>query len=166
FVVEQTGRIRVLVGGKRRARPFLDLSRDITAGGEQGLLSMAFAPDYATSGRFYVDFTDRNGNTRVQEFRRSATDPERADCGSRRSILFVRQPYPNHNGGLLLFGPDRLLYVGLGDGGSAGDPKNRAQDLDSLLGKILRIDPKPAGGYDSPPSNFFFNDTATTEIYT
>jgi glucose/arabinose dehydrogenase len=166
FVVEQTGKIRVLVGGKRVRRPFLDLSTDIVSGGEQGLLSMAFAPDYAHSRRFYVDFTDRNGNTRVQQFLRSKRSPNRADRSSRRQVLFVAQPYPNHNGGLLLFGPDRLLYVGLGDGGSAGDPENRAQNLNSLLGKILRIDPKPGGGYDSPPSNPFVGRSGRDEIYT
>jgi glucose/arabinose dehydrogenase len=166
FVVEQTGKIRVLAGGKRLRRPFLDLSADIVSGGEQGLLSMAFAPDYERSRRFYVDFTDRNGNTRVKQFLRSKRNPNRADRSTRRQILFVSQPYPNHNGGLLLFGPDRLLYVGLGDGGLAGDPQNRAQDLDSLLGKILRIDPKPAGGYDSPPSNPFAGRAGRDEIYT
>lgn len=164
FVVEQTGRIRVLVDGKRRARPFIDLSRDITSGGEQGLLSMAFAPDYARSGRFYVDFTDRSGNTRVQEFRRSKSNPDRADRSSRRAILFIRQPYPNHNGGLLLFGPDGYLYVGHGDGGSEGDPHNYAQNLDSLLGKILRIDPRP-GARRSPPSNPFVGKPGRDEIY-
>src|SRR5207302_10041068 len=111
FVVEQTGKVRVLVGGKRLRRPFIDLSNDIVSGGEQGLLSIAFAPDYARSGRFYVDFTDRNGDTRVQEFQRSTRDPNRANASSRRQILFVHQPYSNHNGGLLLFGPDHLLYV-------------------------------------------------------
>jgi glucose/arabinose dehydrogenase len=166
FVVEQSGKIRVLVGGKRVRRPFLDVSRDIVSGGEQGLLSMAFAPGYAQSGRFYVDFTDRNGNTRVQSFLRSKRSPNRANRSTRRQILSVRQPYPNHNGGLLLFGPDRLLYVGLGDGGSAGDPENRAQNLDSLLGKILRIDPKPGGGYDSPSSNPFVGRSGRDEIYT
>src|SRR5436190_327696 len=142
FVVQQTGQIRVLVGGKKRARPFLDLTGDITSGGERGLLSMAFAPDYAKTGRFYVDFTDRNGDTRVQEFRRSKGNPNVANKSSRRQILFIRQPYPNHNGGLVLFGPDGYLYVGMGDGGSAGDPQNRAQNMNSLLGKLLRIDPR------------------------
>jgi glucose/arabinose dehydrogenase len=164
FVVEQTGRIRVLVGGKRRARPFLNLSRDVTAGGEQGLLSMAFAPDYASSGRFYVNFTDRNGNTRVQEFKRSKRNPDRADRGTRRSILFVRQPYPNHNGGLLLFGPDGYMYVGMGDGGSAGDPHNNAQNLNSLLGKLLRIDPAP-GATRSPSANPFVGRPGRDEIW-
>jgi glucose/arabinose dehydrogenase len=162
FVVEQSGRIRVLVGGKRRGT-FLNLSRDVTFGGEQGLLSMAFAPDYASSGRFYVDFTDRNGDTRVQEFRRSG-NPNRANRASRRQILFVNQPYPNHNGGLVTFGPDGYLYVGMGDGGSAGDPQNRAQNLDSLLGKLLRIDPRP-GSTRSPSSNPFVGQAGRDEIY-
>jgi glucose/arabinose dehydrogenase len=165
FVVEQTGRIRVLVGGKRRATPFLDLSRDITSGGEQGLLSMAFAPDYAKSGRFYVDFTDRNGDTRVQQFRRSAGNPDRASRASRRQVLFVKQPYDNHNGGLLLFGPDGHLYIGLGDGGSEGDPQGNGPNLKTLLAKILRIDPRPGGGYDSPASNPFVGRSGRDEIY-
>ena len=166
FVVEQTGKIRVIVNGKRRSKPFLDLTSDVVSGGEQGLLSMAFAPDYARSGRFYVDFTDRNGDSRVQQFQRSKGSPDRADPSSRKQVLFVKQPYPNHNGGLLLFGPDKLLYVGFGDGGSAGDPQNRAQNLDVLLGKILRIDPRPGGGYDSPPSNPFVGRAGRDEIYT
>ena len=164
FVVEQSGRIRVLVGGKRRARPFLNLSGDIAFGGEQGLLSMAFAPDYATTRRFYVNFTDRNGDTRVQEFQRSRANPNRANRATRRPILFVSQPYPNHNGGLVLFGPDGYLYVGMGDGGAGGDPENRAQNLDSLLGKLLRIDPRP-GSSRSPSSNPFIGRAGRDEIY-
>jgi glucose/arabinose dehydrogenase len=167
FVVEQGGRIYVLLGGKRQKRPFLDVSGDITAGGEQGLLSVAFAPDYNRSGRLYVNFTDRNGDTRVQEFRRSRGNPNRADRGSRRNVLFVDQPYPNHNGGLNLFGPDGLLYIGLGDGGSGGDPENRAQNLDTLLGKLLRIDPRRSGSkpYRSPTSNPFAGRSGRDEIY-
>jgi glucose/arabinose dehydrogenase len=164
FVVEQTGRIRVMVRGKRRSRPFLNLAGDVVSGGEQGLLSMAFAPDYAKSGRFYVDFTDRKGDTRIQEFQRSKGNPNRADKGSRRQIMFVNQPYPNHNGGLLLFGPDGYLYVGMGDGGSAGDPQNRAQNLNSLLGKLLRIDPRP-GASLAPASNPFAGKAGRDEIY-
>jgi glucose/arabinose dehydrogenase len=165
FVVEQTGRIRVLVGGKRRARPFLDLSRDITAGGEQGLLSMAFAPDYAASRRFYVYFTDRNGNVRVQQFQRSSASPDRADGRSRRQVLFVRHPYANHNGGLVLFGPDGYLYVGIGDGGSEGDPQGYGPNVNTLLGKLLRIEPLPGGGYRSPASNPFSGKGGRPEIY-
>ena len=154
----------MLVGGKRRSKPFLDLRGDVTFGGEQGLLSMAFAPDYAKTGRFYVNFTDRNGDTRVQEFQRSKGNPDRANRASRRAILFVIQPYPNHNGGLVLFGPDGYLYVGMGDGGAGGDPENRAQNLDSLLGKMLRIDPRP-GAALSPPSNPFVGRAGRDEIY-
>jgi glucose/arabinose dehydrogenase len=169
FVVEQLGRIMVLRGGRKLARPFLDITPLVRSGGEQGLLSMAFAPDYATSGLFYVDYTDRNGDTRVVEYRRRTAD--RADPGSARQLLFQRQPEPNHNGGLVLFGPDGLLYIGLGDGGGAGDrhgPRGNAQRLNTLLGKILRIDPHPGGGrpYQVPPSNPFVGRSgARGEIY-
>jgi hypothetical protein len=165
FVVEQTGRIRVLVGGKRRSRPFLDIAGDVTSGGEQGLLSMAFAPDYAKSRRFYVYFTDHNGNVRVQQFQRSKASPDRADRGSRRAVLFVRHPFANHNGGLLLFGPDGDLYVGIGDGGSEGDPMGNGPNLNTLLAKLLRIEPLPGGGYRSPPSNPFVGKAGRDEIY-
>jgi glucose/arabinose dehydrogenase len=167
FVVEQSGRIYVLVGGKRVRRPFLDVSGEIVAGGEQGLLSMAFAPDYRRSGRFYVDYTDRNGDTRVVEYRRSGRSPNVASRSTRRVVLGVDQPYPNHNGGLLLFGPDGYLYIGMGDGGSAGDPENRAQNLNSLLGKLLRIDPRRGGSaaYRSPASNPFVGRGGRNEIY-
>ena len=167
FVVEQSGRIMLLLGGKRVSRPFLDLSGEVTAGGEQGLLSMAFAPDYAASGRFYVYFTDRGGDQRVQEFRRSSGSPNRADVSTRRQVMSMADPYPNHNGGLLLFGPDGLLYIGTGDGGSGGDPENRAQNLESLLGKILRIDPRADGSsaYRVPSSNPFVGRAGRDEIY-
>jgi len=159
FVVEQGGRIRVVRDGRVLERPFLDISGKVVSGGEQGLLSMAFAPDYATSGRFYVDYTDRDGDTRVVEYRRGSS-PDRADPGSARQVLFQDQPESNHNGGLLLFGPDDLLYVGLGDGGGGGDQHGRignAQSLGTLLGKILRIDPRPDGGrpYRVPRDNPF-----------
>jgi glucose/arabinose dehydrogenase len=158
FVVERGGTIRLLVGGHRRAEPFLDIRDRGSSGGERGLLSMAFAPDYATSGLFYVYYTDRNGDTRVVEFRRATGD--RADAGSARQVLFQRQPEPNHNGGPLVFGPDRLLYIGLGDGGGGGDlhgAHGNGQNLGTLLGKILRIDPRASGGrpYSIPASNPF-----------
>jgi glucose/arabinose dehydrogenase len=130
---------------------------------------MAFAPDYATSGLFYVDYTDRNGDTRVVEYRRATED--RADRGSARQLLFQRQPEVNHNGGLLLFGPDRLLYIGLGDGGGGDDQhgaRGNGQDLGTWLGKILRIDPHQGGGqpYQVPTSNpFVGRDGARSEIY-
>lgn len=137
YVVEQAGRIVVLQGRKARAEPFLDLRGRISAGGERGLLSMAFHPAYAKNRLVYVNYTDPDGHTRVVEYR---TDGVKALPKTARQILFVRQPYPNHNGGQLQFGPDGRLYVGMGDGGSGGDPENRAQDLGSPLGKLLRID--------------------------
>jgi glucose/arabinose dehydrogenase len=135
YVVEQPGTIRVLAGGRLRATPFLDIRSRVRSGGERGLLSVAFDPGYRRNHLFYVDYTDRNGDTRVVRFRAGRG---RAVPSSAKQLLFVRQPYPNHNGGQLQFGPDRLLYVGMGDGGSAGDPENRAQNLSSRLGKLLR----------------------------
>ena len=158
FVVQRTGAIRVIHDGTVQPQPFLDVSARITsAGTEQGLLSMAFAPDYAKSGRFYVDYTDTNGDTRVVEYRRSAGNPLRADPGSAREVLGVKQPFENHNGGLVLFGPDGDLYIGLGDGGAEGDPQRNGQNLGTLLGKILRIDPLQQGGkpYGIPKGNPF-----------
>ena len=108
------------------------------AGGEQGLLGLAFAPDYATSRQFVVNYTDRNGDTRVVRYRSNGT---KALPASARQLLFVKQPYSNHNGGMVAYGKDGLVYVGMGDGGSGGDPENRAQNPASLLGKILRLDP-------------------------
>ena len=167
FVVEQTGRIRLLLGGKRVRQPFLDLRNDVIAGGEQGLLGLAFAPDYSRSGRFYVYFTGRDSNQKIQEFRRSSGSPNRASKSSRRQVMSMDDPYGNHNGGHLVFGPDKLLYIGTGDGGSAGDPENRAQNLESPLGKILRIDPRRRGSspYRSPASNPFVGRAGRNEIY-
>ncbi len=170
FVVEQSGRIRVIRDGRRRSTPFLDLRDKVSCCGERGLLSMAFAPDYARSRRFYVDYTDRAGDTRVVEFRRSGSS-DRAVKASARTVLTQQQPEANHNGGLVLFGPDGLLYVGLGDGGGANDqhgPLGNAQNLGTLLGKILRIDPRPASGraYSVPADNPFVGRSgARGEIY-
>ncbi|MFM9139863.1 MAG: PQQ-dependent sugar dehydrogenase, partial [Solirubrobacterales bacterium] len=147
MVVEQPGRILVVRDGKRQAQPFLDIRSRVLAGGEQGLLGLAFAPDYASSGRFYVYYTRRDGRQAVSEFRRSSSD--RANPASERQVLVMADPEGNHNGGQLNFGPDRLLYIGTGDGGGAGDQHGaigNAQDLGSLLGKILRIDPAAGGG--------------------
>ncbi len=139
FVVEKGGLIRI-VKDDVLAEPFLDLSASVSTGSEQGLLSLAFDPDYQRSGKFYVNFTDADGTTKVAEFSVHDDDPDRADATGRVDLLSVPQPYSNHNGGQLQFGPDGLLYVGMGDGGAAGDPEGRAQNPDSLLGKILRID--------------------------
>jgi len=168
FVVEQEGRILVLKGRRKLRRPFLDITGDVQAGGERGLLSMAFAPDYERSGRFYVYFTDNGGDIQLQEFRRSS-NPNRADQASRRTLLTQEHSrFPNHNGGHLEFGPDGLLYVSLGDGGGGGDPLGSGQSLGTLLGKILRIDPRPAGGrpYGIPSTNPFVGRSgARGEIY-
>jgi glucose/arabinose dehydrogenase len=137
YVVEQIGRIRYLVGGRPNGT-FLDIRSRVASGGERGLLSLAFSPSYARNHRFYVNYTDLNGNTRVVEYR---SRNGKAIPTSARQILFVRQPYANHNGGELQFGPDNLLYVGMGDGGSAGDPGNRAQNLSIRLGKLMRTNP-------------------------
>jgi glucose/arabinose dehydrogenase len=140
YVVEQCGRIaRIpLDGGTQET--FLDISDLVTCEGEQGLLSVAFAPDYADSGRLYVNYTDLDGDSRTVEYRRSADDPAAADPDSARELVHIEDFAPNHNGGLLLFGPDGELYLGMGDGGGAGDPERTAQDPNSPLGKLLRID--------------------------
>jgi glucose/arabinose dehydrogenase len=171
FVVQQDGRIRVVRAGVVLAGDFLDLTGDVIFGGEQGLLGMAFAPDAATSRRFFVNFTNRLGNTVVARFRRS-DDPLVADPASRFDLrwggaggaAFIAQPFANHNGGHLLFGPDGYLYIGLGDGGAGDDPGNRAQTGSELLGKMLRIDinvpDSHPSGYQIPPDNPFIGNTS------
>ena len=171
FVVEQGGTIRVVRGAKRLARPFLDIRSRVIAGGEQGLLSVAFAPDYARTRRFYVDYTDRSGVQRVVEYRRSASSADRADASSARLVLRYDPFESNHNGGLVTFGPDGLLYIGTGDGGGADDQhgaRGNAQDLGRLEGKLLRIDPRRSGSrpYRVPSSNPFVGRAgARPEIY-
>jgi glucose/arabinose dehydrogenase len=169
YVVERPGLIRTLVDGRRRSQPFLDIRRLVgSSGSEQGLLSVAFHPRYARNHRFYVDYTDRNGNTRVVEYRSNGTVglPQTA-----RLLLFVHQPYANHNGGQLQFGPDGRLYVGMGDGGSGGDPGNRAQNLRSRLGKLLRLNVDKPGarwqvvGYGLRNPWRFSWDRATRDLY-
>ena len=154
FVVEQEGRIRVIKGGRLLDRPFLDIARNVSSGGEQGLLSVAFHPDYARNGLLFVNYTDRAGDTRIERYRVS-NDPDRADPGSAHLLLTIEQPYANHNGGLVMFGPDRMLWIGMGDGGSGGDPGNRAQNPRELLGKMLRIDVDRGDPYGIPPDNPF-----------
>src|SRR6476661_1231924 len=154
FVVEQTGGIRIIKDGALLPTPFLDISTKITAGGEQGLLGLAFDPDYASTGRFVVHYTDTNGDTHLSQFTVSS-DPDVADPASEQIILTADQPYNNHNGGQVLFGPDGLLYLGLGDGGSEGDPQGRGQDLSDLLGSILRLDVRSTSPYAVPPDNPF-----------
>jgi glucose/arabinose dehydrogenase len=166
FVVEQPGTVRVLRDGHELGHPFLDINSLVSDdGGERGLLSIAFPPDYAQSRRFYVYYTDNSGNIRVEEFqRRSAT---RAAASSRRTVIEIPHPVnANHNGGQLQFLGD-LLYFGTGDGGSGGDPPNNAQNRESLLGKLLRIDPRPSGGrpYSVPADNPFVGKAGRDEIY-
>jgi glucose/arabinose dehydrogenase len=140
FVAEQGGAIRIIRDGALVDRPFLDISDRISSGGEQGLLGLTFHPDFPTDPRFFVNYTDPNGDTRVVSFAQGASDPDRADLSSEIRLLFIDQPFANHNGGALAFGPDGFLYIATGDGGSGGDPQGNGQNLDTLLGKILRID--------------------------
>jgi glucose/arabinose dehydrogenase len=152
FVVEQTGRIRVIRKGVLQSQPFLDLRSKISTGGERGLLGLAFHPDYSWNRKFYVNYTDRNGNTVIEQYLRSTTNASVAEPTG-KLVIRIGQPYANHNGGMLAFGPDRYLYVGMGDGGGTGDPGNRAQDLNSLLGKMLRINVDTRLAYTVPPTN-------------
>jgi glucose/arabinose dehydrogenase len=167
YVTEQVGRVRAVRNGQLDAAPVLDITADVGSGGERGLLGLDFSRD---GTRLYVHYTNRNGDTRVDEYTMQGNT---ADAGSRRQLLAVAQPQPNHNGGELTFGPDGLLYLGLGDGGGAGDsgsghaPCGNGQSLDTLLGKILRIDPTPSGDrqYTIPPSNPFANGGGLPEIW-
>ena len=155
FFVEQPGRIRVSRGGTLLPVPFLDIASRVSCCGERGLLSVAFPPGYGSKRYFYVDYTDTAGNTVISRHRLGA-DADVADPGSEQIVLTIAQPYSNHNGGQLAFGPDGYLYVGMGDGGSGGDPQNNAQSPTSLLGKILRIDVESgAAPYAVPVSNPF-----------
>jgi glucose/arabinose dehydrogenase len=156
FVVEKGGTIRIIQHGQLLPTPFLDISSKVSTGGEQGLLGMAFYPDYATSGRFVVDYTSPIGNagggTSVIAGYHVSADSNVADPAE-SVILTVDQPYSNHNGGMVTFGPDGMLYIGFGDGGSGGDPEGHGQRRDDLLGSILRIDVSGASGYTIPPDN-------------
>jgi len=165
FIVEQRGLVRVARNGTLLSDFFLDLRNDVRSGGEQGLLGLALAPDYAESRRLFVKFNNRSGDTVVARYRTRADNPTQADLESRFDLVwpdgrrFVDQPFSNHNGGHLAFGPDGYLYIGMGDGGSAGDPGNRAQDPRTLLGKMLRLDVNvpddDARGYRIPEDNPF-----------
>lgn len=154
FVVEQAGRIRIVKNGQLLPTPFLDIAARVSSGGERGLLSVAFHTSYTANGFFFVHFTDLSGNTRVERFSRSS-DPDVAVPASSKLILTVAQPFANHNGGLNLFGPDGMLYIGLGDGGSGGDPFGNGQNRNALLGKILRIDVDRGDPYAIPADNPF-----------
>jgi hypothetical protein len=165
FVVEKTGTIRIIKDGTLLPTAFLDISGQVSGGGEQGLLGLAFEPDYASTGRFVVHYTDPAGNTRLSIFRVSS-DPDLADAGSEQVILTASQPYSNHNGGQVTFGPDGLLYLGLGDGGSANDPEGHGQNLSDILGSILRLDVHAGTSYTVPPDNPFVGQAgAQPEIW-
>lgn len=161
FVVRQAGVIRVYdTAGVALAAPFLDIQTIINDNGnEQGLLGLAFDPDYKINGYFYVNYTNLSGHTTISRFSVSASDSNIADPTSEAILKVIYQPYSNHNGGCLRFGPDGYLYIGMGDGGSAGDPGNRAQNLHSLLGKMLRIDVHGSLPYEIPSTNPYAIDT-------
>jgi len=167
FVAEQGGLIFELRNGRAGAAPFLDLSNLTEASGEQGLLGLAFHPAYEDNGRLFVNYTDNSGDTVIAEYR--AQTPHRAEPQSARTVLTFDQPYANHNGGGLTFGPDGYLYIATGDGGSAGDPEGNGQALDTLLGKLLRIDVdrgRKEGGYAVPADNPFLDRSgARPEIW-
>lgn len=161
FVVDQTGVIRIMDSlGKLKPQDFLDIKSRVLYGGERGLLGLAFHPDYKTNGYFYVNYT-AGDSTRISRFKVSSSNPDLADPESERRILTIHQPFANHNGGTLCFGPDGYLYIGMGDGGSSGDPGNRSQNPKLLLGKMLRIDVNQGDRYGIPPTNPFRNSTTT-----
>lgn len=166
FVVEKVGRIRIVADGDVQPEPFLDVRDKVRAGGptaEQGMFALAFHPDYASNGRFFIHYTARpHGNTRVDEYRVSTSDPDRADERTRRTVLRVDQPFRWHNGGMMTFGPDGMLWLALGDGGVKNDPDDHGQNPRTLLGSILRLDVDGrADGkeYGIPPDNPFADGT-------
>ncbi len=157
FFVQQNGVVRIFRNGAVVARPFLDIRSKTAVDSERGLLGLAFPPGFAQKQRFYVDYTDLNGNTVIAQYRVSA-DPDQADASSETILLRVNQPFANHNGGRIEFGPDGYLYIGVGDGGSGGDPMGNGQKLGVLLGKLLRIDVESdPGQVQIPPDNPFVN---------
>jgi glucose/arabinose dehydrogenase len=168
FIIEQPGRIKVLHPDSAAPSTFLNIASKVLSGGEQGLLGLAFHPQFSANRRFFVDYTRQpDGATVIAEYRASASNPDVADTNE-KTLLVIPQPFVNHNGGMLAFGPDGFLYIGMGDGGSANDPGNRAQNIEELLGKILRIDVDRAQGglpYASPSGNPFVGAPGRDEIY-
>ena len=164
FIVQQGGQIRIVDGaGDLMPTPFLDIDPLTDGGGEQGLLGLAFHPDYANNGYFFVNYTKNNGDTQISRFSVSADDPNMADPDSELHILTIDQPYSNHNGGCVKFGPDGYLYIGMGDGGAGGDPEGNGQNRMALLAKMLRIDIDNGVPYAIPASNPFVDDTLTLD---
>jgi glucose/arabinose dehydrogenase len=165
LIVERTGKIRIFSNGQLQPDIFLDVNGLITTTGtEQGLLGMALDPDFNNNGYFYINYTDTHGDTVIARYTR-AKDTNKGSPDSAKILIQVAQPYPNHNGGSVRFGPDGYLYLGLGDGGSAGDPKGNAQNPATLLGKILRIDVKNGDPYGIPPGNLFQDGAGRPEVY-
>ena len=154
FIVEEAGRILLLKNGKLESRPFLDIRAKVSSGGERGLLSVAFHPLYRANGFLFVNYTDSNGDTRIERYTVSR-DPDVADPASAKPILRIDQPHPNHNGGMNLFGPDGMLYIGMGDGGSEYDPDRNGQNNAILLSKLLRINVDKGEPYSVPSANPF-----------
>jgi glucose/arabinose dehydrogenase len=171
YIVEQGGKIKRVAAEGGEPSVFLDLSSLVSSSAngdgysEQGLLGLAFHPDFATNGTFFVDYTDKNGNTVIARYTVSESDPTTADPASAAVILTQDQPFANHNGGHMAFGPDGYLYIAFGDGGSANDPERNAQNLQTLLGKILRIDVNDPAGYKIPADNPFVGGQGLPEIW-
>lgn len=164
FVVEQSGMIRILERGRLQGVPFLDIKDRVLFKGEQGLLGLAFHSEYRRNGRFFVNYTrQEDGATVIAEYHRR--ELENRAGREERVLMLIPQPYPNHNGGMIAFGPDGYLYIGMGDGGSAGDPQNRAQNMDELLGKLLRIDVNSRVPYGIPGDNPFVQTEGRPEIF-
>jgi glucose/arabinose dehydrogenase len=164
FVVEQPGRIRIVSGGALAPAAFLDISARVLSGGERGLLGLAFHPDYKRNGRFFVNYTRRpDGATVIAEY--GAPAGAHTAAAGERVLLVIDQPYANHNGGMIAFGPDGFLYIGMGDGGAGGDPQNRAQNPQELLGKMLRIDVDHGEPYTNPADNPFAGGGGRREIF-
>jgi glucose/arabinose dehydrogenase len=164
YIVEQAGRIRIFQNGSLLATPFLDIQNRVTSGGERGLLGLAFHPDFRNNRRFFLNYTSNRPTLKTIIAEYQASNPNVAQT-TERVLLEINQPFDNHNGGQLLFGPDGYLYIGMGDGGSAGDPQNNAQNLDAMLGKMLRIDVDGAQPYAIPPTNPFVNRGGADEVW-
>jgi glucose/arabinose dehydrogenase len=168
FIIEQGGLVRILKDGVLNPVPFLDLTQKVNCCGEKGLLGLAFHPNYAANGYFYVDYIEKEGSqlyTVIARYSVSANDPNQADPNSESRLMRIAQPFQNHNGGELQFGPDGYLYIGMGDGGSEGDPEGNGQSLQTLLGKILRIDVDSSQPYAIPADNPFANGGGLWEIW-
>lgn len=166
FVVEQGGIIKILnTDGTTNVTPFLNISTLITNSGERGLLGLAFHPNYTTNGFFYINYVNLAGNTVIARYAVDGSNPDIANPSSATLLLTITQPYTNHKGGTLKFGPDGYLYIGMGDGGSSGDPENRAQNTNELLGKMLRIDVNSGTPYSIPSTNPYVGITGADEIW-